>query len=240
MWEDMVRAWIPLWISVPEGCKRTKKWQGLPLLILVFKLLCRYFKNLKIYLIQDTGGIYPKPTHWGFCLVKQFSKLLKGKKRVLIHSQRGQSYIFGTKNVIKQSNMETIQWMRTNWKAPIFKLKWKSKAKEHEKTLSKYDNDSKEKTSSTPDKEEEKSVNVLNVLLNIYECVKNIFQWMYKCAWTALEQIFYCILDWKSQSTISLGLFRFIHNYILYFCYVRKYHLDMNDIYFKAVNITKK
>ena len=98
----------------------------------------------------------------------------------------------------------------------------------------------RKKTSSTPDKEEEKSVNVLNVLLNIYECVKNIFQWMYKCAWTALEQIFYCILDWKSQSTISLGLFRFIHNYILYFCYVRKYHLDMNDIYFKAVNITKK
>ena len=52
----------------------------------------------------------------------------------------------------------------------------KSKAKEHEDTLSKYDNDSKENTSSTPDKEDEKAVNVLNVLLNIYECGKNIFQ----------------------------------------------------------------
>ena len=52
----------------------------------------------------------------------------------------------------------------------------KSKAKEHEDTLSKYDNDSKENTSSTPDKEDEKAVNVLNVLLNIYECSKNIFQ----------------------------------------------------------------
>ena len=52
----------------------------------------------------------------------------------------------------------------------------KSKAKEHEDTLSKYDNDSKGKTSSTPDKEGKKSVNVLNVLLKIYECSKNIFQ----------------------------------------------------------------
>ena len=52
----------------------------------------------------------------------------------------------------------------------------KSKAKEHDDTLSKYDNDSKEKTSSMPDEEEEKALNVLNGLLNTYEYGKNIFQ----------------------------------------------------------------
>ena len=51
-----------------------------------------------------------------------------------------------------------------------------SEANEYENILSIYDNDSKGKTSSTPDKEDEKAVNVLNVLLNIYECSKNIFQ----------------------------------------------------------------
>ena len=44
-----------------------------------------------------------------------------------------------------------------------------------EKTSSKYDNEVKEKTSITPNKENEKAVNIRNGLLNIYECGKYIF-----------------------------------------------------------------
>ena len=66
----------------------------------------------------------------------------------------------------------------------------KNKAKEHEKNLSTYYNYIKEKTSSTPYNKGEKAVNVLNSLLNIYYCGKNIYQLTYECAYTALEKIF--------------------------------------------------
>ena len=76
----------------------------------------------------------------------------------------------------KQYNLQLFFMNEDKLESINFNNNCKSKAKEHDKTLSTYDNDSKEKTSSTPDKEDEKAVNVLNVLLNIYECSKNIFQ----------------------------------------------------------------
>ena len=44
--------------------------------------------------------------------------------------------------------------------------------KSKEKNSSKYNNEGKKKDSITSDKEDEESVNVLNGILNIYECGK--------------------------------------------------------------------
>ena len=112
-----------------------------------------------------------------------------------------------------------------------------SEENEHEETSSTFDNENKENTPSKSNKEYEEATNVHNGILKIYECGKIIFQSTYECACTASDQTFEYIRERISQCTSLPELFRFIHKHIRNFHNVRKYHLDLNGIYFDGVNI---
>ena len=67
--------------------------------------------------------------------MKQFSKLIKGRESVLLHTQGVKSECFDGINSMNEEKSECVNLIHT----------CKSKAKEHENTLSKYDNDSKKR-----------------------------------------------------------------------------------------------
>ena len=85
------------------------------------------------------------------------------------------------------------------------------------------------------DKGDEKSVNIKNGILSIYDCGKKSVNRRahVHSIWKKIQYIRNIISQWTSNPE----LYRFIHKYIQCFGDVIKCHLDLNNIYLNYMNI---
>ena len=191
-----------------------------------------------MYFIQDTGGSKTKTNLSKlFFLAKQISKLIKIKNQVLICTQRAILEVVEKKHANKTIQSGITSMNDDELESLNVTRMCNSEAYEHEETSSNFDNENKENTPSTSDKEDEEATNVHNGTLKMYERGKCIFQSTQKCACTASDQTFEYIRDRIAQCKSLPENFRFIHKHIRNFHDVRKYHLDLKDLSFDGVNI---
>ena len=83
IWEDQIRGWLPLWVSVPKVQTRKKR-QGFPLLTLLIKISGIFFGrfNNSPYLGYKIKQVHNEPTEDYFFPIEHITKLMKSESGV--------------------------------------------------------------------------------------------------------------------------------------------------------------